>query len=175
MTAADRPGGPGFERDEHRPAPALDQACAERPFGGHTQWARRAARRQAPRECAGRDERIPATSSKRTATRAATSPSLRTDLHRRQLGIRLAWQIGAQIERLAACAACESGESETLGKLGADGTRAVKPITHPLVLVIDCAQRPYLVLDLRRQLRSSETPVWGRSQRVPPGTTASIR
>jgi hypothetical protein len=72
--APDRVCPPARERHQHRPAPSLDEAKAGAQLGcgGHAR--RDVAFRQAIDDLAREAQTTPAISSKRTATRAATSP-----------------------------------------------------------------------------------------------------
>ncbi len=72
-------------------------------------------------------------------------PLAPSDHRRRKLCVRLARQVDAQIECLAARSARESGESQARGEFCSDDTGAGEPIAHALVLIVDRAQGQRLV------------------------------
>ena len=157
MTAPDRAAGARFECHQHRAAPSLDQCRAQRlPRGACAigAWC-------AP---AGSFCRMPSirrtdssASSKRTATRAATSPSWRARLDGLKLAVRLAGQIAAKIQRLAARPAGESGQAQSCGERRSDHAGAHETVAQSGVLVVDRTQRRRLHGDhlsrLGQQLR----------------------
>ena len=100
VTAADRARCSRFERDEHRTAPAFDQSCSHGPIGGHAHWGKVRPSRErvenAPDETTGFLQLIEAHGDARGYIPLASS-----DHRRRELRVRLARQVDAQIERLA--------------------------------------------------------------------------
>ena len=102
MAAADRAGRARLERDEYRAAPTLDQSRADHADRRQVDGAQMRAGRQSRRESRSMRRQDSCTSSNRTATRAATSPSRRLHFTSGEFRVRRAGHIAAQVERLAA-------------------------------------------------------------------------
>ena len=86
MAATDRAVGPALQRDHHRPAPAFDHARGRSPAaGGSGSGAAMRAGGQCREQRLASGAATRAVSSKRTATRAATSP--RGARHRRTASV----------------------------------------------------------------------------------------
>src|SRR5882672_11122805 len=70
------------------------------------------------------------------------------DLRWRQHGVRVARQVGTQIEWLRTRASGQPDKPQTRGELRGDRAGADEPISYALVLVIDRAQREHLKSEL---------------------------
>ena len=176
MTARTVPVGTRLQPHEHRAAPAFDEPDPKGTFGG----CGTALQRMGPLGSASRMCRIErqdsCSSSKRTVTRAATSPSLRQFSarahrayggHGRSMRRSKAWPLARPASPV---------RPKRARKIGGDGARAGESIADPFVLFIDRAQYPWLRLRIRLN-DEAQLLCFGyvESARVPPGTMASIR
>ena len=142
MTSPDHAAAACFECDQHRAAPALDHSRARRRRRAELQSRGDAIRPAVRAAAAASDGSIRPASSKRTATRAATSPSVRTLLGGRKFAIGIARQIAAQVERLAARTSGKSGQTQFRGESRRDDAGADEPVAQSRVFVVDRAQCP---------------------------------
>jgi hypothetical protein len=130
----------GFEREQHRAAPAFDEADTDRAILRHvrTREVRSARERieDALNETTGFLQLIEAHGDA-CGHIAFVPPDLRR--RERELRVRRARQIDAQVEGLTARTACKAGESQACRERRRDGSCAVEAIAHSFVLIVDRA------------------------------------